>query len=368
MHTGASMSSGGETGGIADMAVKVSRDLFEWFKWQRVELDDQNFVCVKKEKHAPRRKGDEHTHPVDAVFHYIDPYINRRILLNTDLKSYAKGSINSTAIRSALRSLAQTIDCAGVSEEWSGRYDLTGDATEIRGMLFVYNHDAEYDRDFSTLLEEKKAKQQRSDESNSEEGLTTETLPLEYNQLLHVVGPELIAYMTTIIGDAQKLHSDGTFPATEYFFHYPELKLHKTNGSRGTRAATIEMIAGPYLIIEHDVVKKYDEKENAVVECFPAGYLIYYNRSGASHFEFMYLFDTLSSFQILDGAHPLRIRVAHNKPHSSIRSSFKRAIEMYISDWKFDEYKRKRLEEIELEIVEVRKTTFSREDIKWDRG
>jgi len=131
--------SGGETAGIAELANKISKELFEWFKWERVPVLDQNFRCVKQEKHAPRKKTD-HTHPVDVVFHYVDPYLGRRVLLNTDLKSYAKGSISASAIRSALRSLAQTIDCACVSEEWSGRYDLTNESLDVRGMLFVYNN------------------------------------------------------------------------------------------------------------------------------------------------------------------------------------------------------------------------------------
>ncbi|MFM0721496.1 hypothetical protein PQQ73_34920 [Paraburkholderia strydomiana] len=65
----------GETAPIAEMANKVSKELFEWFRWERVPLMDQNFECVKKDKHAPKKKQD-HTHPVDVVFNYIDPYLN----------------------------------------------------------------------------------------------------------------------------------------------------------------------------------------------------------------------------------------------------------------------------------------------------
>ena len=140
----------GETGSIAEMAKRVSRDVFKWFKWQLVPLYDQNFDCLKQEKHAPTKK-QEHTHPVDVVFTYNDPYLDHPVLLNSDLKSYSKSSITSPNIRSALRSLALTIDCARVSEEWRARYDKTGTA-EIRGLLFVYNHDAEWDRDFANLL------------------------------------------------------------------------------------------------------------------------------------------------------------------------------------------------------------------------
>ncbi|MCQ4437276.1 hypothetical protein NO135_19980, partial [Clostridioides difficile] len=86
----------GETSAIAKMAVRVSDDLFEWFRWKRIPLPDLNFDCVKTATHAPSK--DKHTHPVDAVFHYTDPYLNKIIYMNTDLKSYASGSIDANGI------------------------------------------------------------------------------------------------------------------------------------------------------------------------------------------------------------------------------------------------------------------------------
>lgn len=354
-----------ETGPIAEMANKVSHELFQWFKWERLPLKDQDFKCVKNEKHAPKKES--HTHPVDIVLHYVDPYINRRILLNTDLKSYAKGSIKAKQVRDALKSLAKTIDCARVSPEWKTRYALFQESCEVRGLLFVYNHDGDFDDGFLKFFEERKIRGAGKVEDTEDKTISTERLPLEANQLIHVVEPRLISYMTTILADAQRLHTEGTFPVKDYSFHYPDLKLHKTSGCKENRPATIEMIAGPFLTIEHGIVKKYDESTEKVEETFPAGYLIYYNRPGKSHYEFMYLFDTLSSYQILDGSHPIRIRVASHDTAPDIRSNFTKAINCYVQDWGFDDYKRKRLEQIGLEIVEIKKSIFSKQDIGWER-
>lgn len=358
-----------ETGPIAEIADRVSKELFKWFKWERVPLKDRNFGCLKKQKHAPTKK-QEHTHPVDIVFTYHDPYLNTTIIFNTDLKSYKKTTITPINIRGALKSLAQTIDCARVSPEWRQRYDTKGNS-EIRGLLFVYNHDAEYDDNFQRFLNP--SKQNKKDANsipvdNPEEvrGLTAETLPLEANQLIHIIEPKTVSYMATIVADIDRLHASGKFPKLNYHFFYPDLKLHKTHSDKNFRPATIEMICGPFFVVEHDEVIKYDEIAKASKEVFGPGYIIYYNRPGNSHLEFMYLFDVLSGYQILDGSSILRIRVAHSSPNLDIRSNYRKAIEMYIHDWGFDEYKKSRLEDIELEIIEFQKSSFSRQDIGWE--
>ena len=48
---------GGEVSAIAEMANLVANDLVKWFKWTKFPLVDQNFKCLKVEKHStPRRK------------------------------------------------------------------------------------------------------------------------------------------------------------------------------------------------------------------------------------------------------------------------------------------------------------------------
>lgn len=352
----------GETSAIAKMAAYVSSELFEWFKWSRVDLPDQNFDCMKAADHAPKKVA-AHTHPVDAVFHYHDPYLNTNVYLNTDLKSYAVGSIDSSRIFPALKSLAHTIDCARISQEWQERYVLNSDPWEVRGLLFVYNHDANYDKSFyETLLA---SVQKRSDKEPKPVNLNN--LPIAANQSLHIFEPSLISYLTTIAVDAAQLHQAGTFPEKHYEFFYPELKLVKTSGDKHTRPATVEMLAGPYLIIRHEEIKKYDESSQKVDVRYSAGYVIYYRRDGSTAEEFAYLLDILSGYQILDGDHKIRIRLIHANPGRDPRSAFERAITLYAREWNFDEYKLQRLKAIEFDVVELAKFSFSRTVIAWDR-
>lgn len=352
----------GETSSIAKMAVHVSNELLEWFRWRRIPLPDLNFDCVKTAAHAAGK--DSHTHPVDAVFHYVDPYLNRIVYFNTDLKSYASSSIDANRMYAALKSLALTIDCARVSEEWQDRYHLLGDLPyEVRGMLFVYNHDADYDKNFYDVLSTP-VKRQGAKEKTS---VKLESLPIADGQVIHVFEPTLISYLTTVVTDAHRLHTAGTFPEKNYEFYYPDLRLHKASGAVYERPATAEIMAGPYLIIRHDQIKKLNENTGDVEIRYPDGYVIYYNRPGASAEEFAYFLDVLSGYQILDGHHKIRVRVAHHAPAADPKSNFKRAIALYAQEWGFDDIKLKRLESIEIELVEIYRYSFSKTNIGWER-
>ncbi|MDZ6214156.1 hypothetical protein U4M06_24795, partial [Klebsiella pneumoniae] len=83
-----------ENGPIEELAKIVSSKIFERFKWSISGPCDQDFGCIDEGNHKPLDKKQAHTHPVDVVFSYKDPYLNKTILLNTDLKSYSNGYIN----------------------------------------------------------------------------------------------------------------------------------------------------------------------------------------------------------------------------------------------------------------------------------
>ncbi|HAS8310046.1 TPA: hypothetical protein I7725_05085 [Vibrio vulnificus] len=351
-----------ETSNIAKMAEKISEDIFKWFKWEHVPIKDLNFTCHKGKEHSSSSK-DKKTHPVDTIFKYKDPYKGREVIFNTDLKSYKKGSITSSALRDAIWSLARTIDCADGSEEWRKRYALSSKNYEIRGLLFVYNHDGEYQNNFLDLFKPK-----IGNEGKLSGGINIGNVPLREGQQLHVIEPLLIQYMRTIISDMDKLHREGSFPETSYSFYYPDLLLHKLKGDTQNHPATIELISGPYMIIKHDDIVKWCERTNAPVVRYGKGYVIYYNQTGDTYLEFIYLFDMLSNLQILrTKENKIRIRVAHRQPFNDIRSSFQTAVEIYSHSLGGDEFKAEVLKSIELEIVEQTKDIFSTNDIGWER-
>lgn len=376
---------GGEVSAIAEMANLVANDLVKWFKWTKFPLVDQNFKCLKVEKHsAPRRKRKtadnsledtgldiqttveegtipkSHNHPVDVILSYVDPYTAKRVMLNTDLKSYQTSSISKTMIRNALKSLGNTIECARSSADWKAKYNFSEDA-DIRGLLFVYNHDGDYDKNFYNIF--LSAPGQNGDKGQGK--IDISNLPISKGQLLHIIEPKIINYMLSIINDSASLHADGTFPETEYFFYYPELTLHKTKLPKEKRPATIELLSAPYLIIEHGPIKKYNEKTQALEDRYKEGFIVYYNRSGSTIKEFIYLLDTLSSFQMLDRDCSLRLRIAHDQPAEALRSNFEAAKSTYAEDWGFDQYKIQKLERIELKLVEVAQKRFSATDVGW---
>ena len=137
-----------ETVNIAEIAVKISKDIFKHFLWEIHPKRDDNFKCNNPE-HLGDGKKPKETHPGDAVFFYDDPYLGKRIYLHTDLKSYAKDSITSTSLRKAFKSLCMTVECANESPEWRNKYSVDpSEPHEVRGMLFIHNHDNGYDKLF----------------------------------------------------------------------------------------------------------------------------------------------------------------------------------------------------------------------------
>ncbi|WP_445013436.1 hypothetical protein, partial [Pseudomonas syringae] len=154
---------GNEDGANGLIVQRLPNEIIPWLKWKSHPPSDQNFECVLPQKHNPPKtepdsKQKAHNHPTDAVYSYIDPYTEKTIALNTDLKSYATGSIKQFAMRKALKSLAHSIDCARYSDEWKIRYSLTQEDLEIRGMLFVYNHDGGWDSTFYDVFYGKKTR------------------------------------------------------------------------------------------------------------------------------------------------------------------------------------------------------------------
>lgn len=100
-----------------------------------------------------------------------------------------------------------------------------------------------------------------------------------------------------------------------------------------TSQQPLSFLTAPFLIIKHDKVIDIDYDTQSRTDKYPNGYVVYYNRNGASELEFMYLFDLLSSYQILNLENNIRIRVASKDRSDSIRSSFNRALEKYAHEW-----------------------------------
>ncbi len=266
-------------------------------------------------------------------------------MLNTDLKSYKKDSISQVNIRKSIKSLANTIDCAQGSPIWKAKYAPPSESYEVRGMLFVYNHDDAYDKDFFNSFKE----------------IRVENLVVKKNSIVHILEPKRIRYLYNVITDMKNLYAEDIFPKDDYSFYYPDLHLHKTNGIRSQHSASIELLTAPYMIISHGDFTKTENETTVITE--EKGYLIYYNRDGSTQEEFMYLFDTLSRFQMLNDN--IRIRVANNNPHSNIMINYSNAITSYVTAWGSDSNKKDQLKNIKFDTLTAVVPNYKHGNIGW---
>jgi hypothetical protein len=185
----------GETANIMAMAEKVARDVLGRFGWSLTGPCNENFPCEKVDDH---RKKTHPNHPVDAVFQYDDPYTEARQYLLTDFKSYAKKTITADAIRTALVHLSSAVDCANISATWQDRYINTQIGSEVHGLLFIYNHDGDFDLDFMRHLA----------------GTRNSALKLPAHSRLYVFGPERIRYLQNVLNDVDVQRGRGQLPAS----------------------------------------------------------------------------------------------------------------------------------------------------------
>lgn len=338
---------GGETANIADVAKAVSKDIFKSFGWDDVGCYDENFICHKQEEHGGNKidNGFKNTHPTDCVFKYFDPYKNRCVYLHTDLKSYAKSSISKKRVEKAISSLAKSIDCARGSAEWIDRYVHSSDSIEVRGMLFIYNHDGGFDKDFYGYL---------STDS-------VDKIPLKRDQIIHVIDPIRIRYLYSVVSDIKHLAFENEIPK-KYSFFYPDLFLHKPTGDDDCYPATVELLTAPYMILRYNEFK-FDRDGCEITE--QSGYVIYYNKPGSTHYEFMYLLDSLSRYQLLGRKETIRIRVAHHSPDPNIVANYRRAVQGYLEDWGLDENKATYLKRIDFGLVQVTVPAYNPGALSW---
>lgn len=306
-----------ETGNIEELAKSVSNEIFKWFKWKACPLTDTDWECV----------SDHHkknTHPADVVFYYDDPYSGNVIYLNTDLKSYKKGSISSSSISNALKSLSMSVECSNVSEDWQSKYlidDIGFD--KVIGLLFIYNHDDKFDKDLSELVE----------------SIDFEKIDIPEGVNLIVFDPDRIRNLLNIVNDIKGLVADGLLPQKDYTFFYPDLVMSKRHGEEWGQPASIEALTSPWLILKHRKTDDIDE-----------GYLIYYHMAGETVDEFIYLIDAMSHYQMLLSSKPIRVRFTNGCPEAS--NNFNKAKIEYLKMWGADEAR-----EIQLNRIDARKIT-----------
>ena len=280
------------------MAEILSSKLFGQFLWSggAPKPTNTDWACIRKDH-------EKSTHPSDVVFWYDQPYSAKRAYINCDLKSYAKGTISATNIASALTSMAHSVACANSSSEWRELYVAPGFDADVIGLLFIYNHDGEYDKDFESELRlaAKKAKPY-----------------LPSKQRMFVIGPADIFFLNNIVMDIRNLKADGKIPLDNagIRFYFPNLVRRKLSRIASHRAATIEMLASPWISMEYAMTNGSREM------------LIYYKGKGTETDEFMYLLDYLLFYQVTENYGSVSIRYLGD--NSRAKAVFSNSVEGYI--------------------------------------
>ena len=332
-----------ENENTAAIANVISSTIFKVFHWELHAQNNTNFDCV-----LPSHKNEEGktklTHPGDVVFYYLDPYLNKIIYLHTDLKSYKKGSIQAKKIREALNSLAMTIECAHQSPNWRTKFKAVDNHQyEVRGLLFVANHDNKATKRFGELLK----------------SISKSNLPIAKGEQLHVLGPVEITSLFCVATDIKLLVHDQKISAA-YRFFYPDQTLWKRQVPDDQRTgATIEMLMAPHFILRHSAVMDGGKTIT------PAGSVVYYARQGNTVEEFVYLLDCLSRYQLVNSREQIQIRAFHPDRSLNLRNNFGKAKQRYCDMWGFEGDRAQEIMLITVESVPQTNPNYSPDEIGW---
>lgn len=322
-----------ETASTAKIAEIESKKMLKFFKWKTYSdtLENTDYLCQDVERHFPDGQYDKH--PLDLVFSYIHPYTGKQIFFYSDLKSYSCPSLTPSKLREALKSLGQSIACARDNEQWRIDFSNPDFSGEVRGLLFLLNYDGDYSQDILQKLNVV-AKFEPEAHRGGRSTLNVENLHIDPNQFVHIMDPTVVVYMQTIIKDLNGLRGSQKFPlgSKNYYFYYPNLELHRTQGEEIEFPATVEVLCGPYLIIGNFATEQENHDSGEPIK-FKPGFIVYYRLDGGSHEEFLFLIDQLSRYQMFNNQKKVNIRQIHLNPDENAEKNFNNALIEYNKTW-----------------------------------
>lgn len=267
----------GETANVAEMAKLASTMLFDGLNWHQRGPVDLQWPCEKTDAH----KSKSNSHPTDIVFKYMDPYEGENTYLQFDLKSYGKGSITAPKLRPALVSLSEQVACASISQTWQEQYLDEGDSAVVHGVLFIYNHDGEYDKDFRDAI--------RNTRSNQ--------LVHPRGSKLFVLGPGDIVWGINIVDQIKRCRGDAKFNGGPIRFFLPQLARKTLRGYQAERTALpIESLLSDHVTITY--TDKNSQQDY---------YHVYYRGGCDSSEEFVFLLNYLIQYQVINGMNKVEI-------------------------------------------------------------
>lgn len=288
----------GETSQIATFAYQLYADFFKAFGWKTTGHPDTNYSCTHQELH------DRKQHSTDVVLSHPDTHNSEvNISYLTDLKSYSTSTLkNSRQITEVLVSLAKSVYCANFSEEWKKNYEILSNSCKIYGLLFVFNHDGEYDKNFLQWLKNTR--------------LASKFLPEDAG--LFIFEPACIAHLNTVVNDIAVEVSKASFgDSTAYDFHIEPLRTEPRT-SLSFSFAPIQQLLSPILIVRFKKEKNF--------------YRLYYRNDASRPEEFEYLIAYLFHTQLIYTAE--KIEISPTNPHEDASTNLTRGKELYVKSFK----------------------------------
>jgi len=260
----------GETVNIKTLADIVASELFAVFRWEKCGATDYRWTCVEQKKHAKQRSKQ---HPSDVVFRYKDPYRGETIYINGDLKSYSAATVATFDLAGTLEDLAKSVECAHKSSCFSEAFGITGSVEVVEGMLFLYNHDGEYNKDFDQRLQQ----------------VASKSLGLCADQRIYILMPDRITYLHSVAHDIKQRIAKLTFENDykDYDFYSPDLRVSAVKGKKHG-ALPIEFMVGPWMFVS------FKTKRNG------HRLVIYFDANGDTPDDFTTLFDAIISYNLLE--------------------------------------------------------------------
>ncbi|MBX4961370.1 hypothetical protein [Rhizobium binae] len=321
----------GETAVIARMAEKLADEILAEFFWRKSGPMNVNWDCENPEVHGVKK------HPTDTVFFYDEPYSEARRYLQCDLKSYGKTSITRPQMKAAIVSLAKQVTCAEISSDWQRMYVDDQTTPVISGLLFVYNHDDEYDADFDHLLSD----------------IRSEDLQLNPDSRLFIFGPDDINWLDRVATEIRQMRGKGDLPSRQFTsFYYPQLVRKSNFQIVEARAATAEMLSSPWIML------RWEDDETR-----REGFVVFHRRKTTVD-DLVYLLDYLRHFQLLQRKIDVTIKVSQTDSDATI--ILQKAVRKYIdhiSGQNEDSDIGKFLQQVKIGFVPENKTSFSTDAI-----
>ncbi|MGJ7103100.1 hypothetical protein ABMZ77_10070 [Morganella morganii] len=289
---------GGETKNIDEIAGIISSRIFDELGWQCQKTTDISWDCCLMSHFSDKQKNAENpkkTHPTDVVFKYKDPYSDEAQYIQTDLKSYCAKTIEgSRAILSTIRSLSQQVECAPRNSIWKKIFlDSSTEKFNVHGMLFIYNHDNEYDKNLYERIS----------------GAATAQYSMSEKSFISVFDPKLIRFLLDVTENIEKrrCYPDKINQSKNILwqkipdiekctFFYPD-KHNKIATKGKNHPATLEMITSGMLLYsyEHDFVRDEEgnRKRNKVLN-------IFWQEDVNSNEHFIFILEYIFNYQLLN--------------------------------------------------------------------